>query len=335
MTLRPEREIAEIRQHLEELRRAPWMDRAREWWPRFLFHCTDISNAVNILRQEELGSRQRAISTGQLKLDIASSEVIAQTDSEWKDYVRLYFRPRTPTQYHNEGFRPVGQRSLDSHCPVPVYLVFDALTVFSRADCRFSGGNLGAARATAQDDIPFLKQIPFNIVYHDSPLDPTERSQIVYHRQIVHHRNAEVLVPERMGLESLRYIVCRSPAEYETLLHLLPLGTRSRCQEKIGVRPELFNREWTFVERVEMSAERVIFRFNRNTKTPGPFDARVALVETGTGQRFNWRDGEYQAKNTLTLMLHNMGNPRDYTACLFLDGNLAYAARYQGDALPF
>ncbi len=331
MTLRPAREIAEIRQHLAELRRAPWMDRAREWWPRFLFHCTDISNAVNILRQEELGSRQRAISTGQLKLDIASSEVIAQTDSQWKDYVRLYFRPRTPTQYHNEGFRPVGQRSLDSHCPVPVYLVFDALTVFSRADCRFSDGNLGAARATVQDDIPFLKQIPFDMVYHDARFDPPERDQIVY------HRNAEVLVLERMGLEGLRYIGCRSPAEYETLLYLLPSEMRSRWKEKIGVRPELrlFNRGWTFVEQVEMSAEKLIFRFNRNTKTPGPFDARVALVDTGTGQRFNWRDSEYQAKNTLTLMLHNMGNPRDYTACLSLDGNLAYAARYQGDALPF
>ena len=331
MTLRPEREIAEIRQHLAELRRASWMDPARDWWPAYLFHCTDISNAVNILRQEELGSRQRAISTGQLKLDIASSEVIAQTDSQWKDYVRLYFRPRTPTQYHNEGFRPVGQRSLDSHCPVPVYLVFDALTVFSRADCRFSDGNLGAARATAQDDIPFLKQIPFDMVYHDARFDPPERDQIVY------HRNAEVLVLERMGLEGLRYIGCRSPAEYETLLYLLPSEMRSRWKEKIGVRPELrlFNRRWTFVEQVEMSDEKLIFRFDRNTKTPGPFDARVALVETGTGQRFNWRDGEYQANNTLTLMLHNMGNPRDYTACLFLDGNLAYAARYQGDALPF
>ena len=330
MTLRPESEIAEIRQHLEELRRAPWMDRAREWWPRFLFHCTDILNVASILRQDEILSRQRVVSTGQLKLDIASSEVIAQTDSEWKDYVRLYFRPKTPTQYHNEGFRPVGKRSMDSHCPVPVYLVFDALAVLSRADCRFSNGNLGAAGATAGDDIPFLKQIPFDMVYHDARFDPPERDRIV------HHRNAEVLVPERMGLESLRYIGCRSPAEYETLLHLLS-EIRSRWKEKIGVRPELglFKRWWTFVERVEMSDEKLIFRFNRNTKTPGPFDARVALVETGTRQRLDWRDSEYQANNTLPLMLHDMGNPRDYTVRLSLDGNLAYAARYQGDALPF
>ena len=330
MTLRPEREIAEIRQHLEDLQRAPWMDRARQWWPRFLFHCTDILNVVSILRQDEILSRVQAEKSEQLRVDIASAEVIAQTDSEWKDYVRLYFRPRTPTQYHNEGFRPVGKRSMDSHCPVPVYLVFDALTVLSRADCRFSNGNLGAARATAGDDIPFLKQIPFNMVYHDARFDPPERDQIVY------HRNAEVLVLERMGLEGLRYIGCRSPAEYETLLHLLPSEMRSRWQEKIGVRPELglFNRGWTFVEQVEMSDEKLIFRFDRNTKTPGPFDARVALVETGTGQRFNWRDGEYQAKNTLTLMLHNMGNPRDYTACLFLDDNLAYVSRYQGNDLP-
>ena len=67
----------------------------------------------------------------------------------------------------------------------------------------------------------FLKLIPFDLVYHDTWFYPSDRDQVIY------HRNAEVLVPQRMGLENLRYIGCRSNAEYKTLLHLLPPGTRS------------------------------------------------------------------------------------------------------------
>ena len=53
--------------------------------------------------------------------------------------------------------------------------------------------------------------------------DPDERDKIVY------HRNAEVLIPQRLGLEALLAIICRSQAEYQTLLYLLALWhARSR-----------------------------------------------------------------------------------------------------------
>ena len=331
MNLRPDSDISIIRQHIDELRKASWLDRARQWWPACLFHCTDISNVVSILRQGEIVSRSRITSTGQLPMDIASPEVIAGTDPEWQDYVRLYFRPRTPTQYNNEGFRPVGQRALNSHCPVPVYLIFDALAVLSRTDSCFSDGNLGSAHASVDGYVSFLEQIPFTLVYHDTWFGPSERDQII------HHRNAEVLVPQKMGLESLRYIGCRSDAEYKTLLHLLPPGTRSRWVGKLGVNPnlQLFNRKWTFVEQVDMSTENIVFRFNRNSCTPGPFDTHSEIEETATGMKYHWRNKEYQCNQVLELSLFNLRSPSDYTARLFLDDQLAYANRYQGDDLPF
>ena len=296
-----------------------------------MFHCTDISNAVSILCQGELLSRGLAETSGQLQRDIASSEVIAQTDPQWTDYVRLYFRPRTPTQYRNEGFRPVGQRALASHCPVPIYLIFDSLSILSRADCRFSEGNMAATGAASGGDVAFLKQIPFELVYHDTRLGASERSQIVY------HRNAEALVPQRMGLDNLRFIGCRSHGEYETLLHLLPPDTRSQWVDKIGVRPNLrlFNREWTFVERVEMSEKQLTFRFNPSSKTPGPFNTRVELTDPVTEERFNWRHGEYLCDSTLALQVSQLPNPHNYTVRLFLDDNLAFANGYQTDDLPF
>ena len=331
MTLRSESDVSVIRQHFDELRKQPWMDRARQWWPACLFHCTDITNVVSILRHGEIVSRNRITAAGQLPMDIASPDVIEGTDSRWPGYVRLYFRPKTPTQYNNEGFRPVGQRALNSHCPVPVYLIFDALAVLSRTDSCFSDGNLGSANANVYEDVSFLEQIPFDLVYHDTRFDRSERDQVVY------HRNAEVLVPQRMGLESLRYIGCRSDAEYKTLLHLLPPGTRSRWVDKLGVTPnlQLFNRKWTFVEEVDTNTDKIVFRFNRNSFTPGPFDARFEIEITATGMKYQWRDAAYQCNQLLVVSLANLGNPSDYTARLFLDDQLAYANRYQGDDLPF
>lgn len=331
MTLRPASEVQAIRQHLDELRGAPWIDPARQWWPDYLFHCTDLSNVVNILRQGELVSRAQVVRSGQLALDIASPAVIAQTSPQRQNDVRLYFRPKTPTQYHNEGFRPIGQRSLNSHCPVPVYLIFSALSILSRADCLFTDGNAGSGRTEAQGEVDFLRQIPFEQVYHVGPYNSSTDRSIAY------HRNAEVLIPQRLGLENLVAIRCRSQAEYETLLYRLPRNTLSSWANKIGVLPDtrLFHREWPFVEQVEMSADRLVFRFNLSDKPVGSFAARAELVETETGDKYNWSDGDYRIQSVLTLQLHALKHPDDYTVHLTLDDQLAYANRYQEDDLPF
>ena len=60
MIQRPRREIAAIRRHLEDVKKASWLDQARLWWPDYLFHCTDIRNVVNILKSGELLSRVQA-----------------------------------------------------------------------------------------------------------------------------------------------------------------------------------------------------------------------------------------------------------------------------------
>lgn len=329
MTLRSSQEISEISQHIDGLRRQFRLDRSRQWWPAFLFHCTDITNAISILSRGELLSRTQAEDTGQLQRDIASPEIISGTDEQWQDYARLYFRPKTPTQYRNEGFRPVNQRELNSHCPVPVYLLFDALEVLSRADSLFTSGNLGSPQTIPSGDIEILKQIPFDTVYHSGYFNPAVPNDITY------HRNAEVLVPKRLTLNSLRAIGCRSTAEHETLLYLLPPNTLSRWVDKIHILPGLFNRKWTFVEQVEKSNEQVIFRFNRSSETPGPFDARAELTDQGTRGRNSWIDPEHLCRNDLALPVNHLSNPPDYTVHLFLDDQLAYANRYQEEDLPF
>jgi hypothetical protein len=65
-----------------------------------------MDNAIKILESGQLLSRKKLIEAGEMITDNASAEVIDNTDEAWKGYVRLYFRPRTPTQHNNQGFRP-------------------------------------------------------------------------------------------------------------------------------------------------------------------------------------------------------------------------------------
>jgi hypothetical protein len=208
--------------------------------------------------------------------------------------------------------------------------LFDAIQVLSRAACLFTDGNV-AAGALPSGSISAFQQIPFELVYHDTWFEPVERGRIVY------HRNAEVLVPQRLDLGPLRFVLCRSQAEYETLLYLLPTGTVNQWSDSIGVRPNLrlFFNKWTFVEQVELSTTRLLFRFNKGTETPGPFDARVEITESPTGLRYTWHNAHFQAADILDLRLPAVKNPQDYSVRLLLDKQPAFAGRYQVEELPF
>ena len=320
-------EIEEIRQHLGSLKQQLWLEHRQRWWPDFLFHCTDVRNVENILLSGEMLSRTQALASRQLRVDIASQEIIDQTDETWQDYVRLYFRPRTPTQYRNEGFRPVGHQYHQAHCPVPVYLLINALDVLSMVGVLFTDGNV-AARSQPTNDIEIFKSIPFERIYHDRWFDHSERDEIVY------HRNAEVLVPERLNASAIRFICCRSQAEYETLRNLLQSETLSRWVNKIGVpsRADLFFRRSCFVEQVEMTRASVLFRFNVG-EPPGPFKAHAELIETLTGHRSTWSNDQFSVRPGFRLRL-NFQHPQDYTIRFWLDDQLAYSGRYQEEQLP-
>ena len=325
---RPRTQIKAMHQHLQSLKRQPWIRPRQRWWPDFLFHFTDVRNVASILRTGEMLSRTQVQASGQHQVDIASPGVIAETDPTWQDYVRLYFRPRTPTQYRNAGFRPPGQRSYEAHCPVPVFLLLDVMEVFSSTGVIFTNGSV-ASQPRPNTDLDSFKAIPFDTVYHDTWFDPSERDTIVY------HRHAEVLVPERLSSSAIRYIFCRSQAEYETLLNLLSPGTLSRWVGQIAVRPDLdlFFRRWSFIEQVAMTADSVLFRFHFGN-SDGPFSARAELVGTATGERLTWHADEFTIPERLRLRL-NFRQPQDYAIQFFLDDQLAYSGRYREEPLPF
>lgn len=232
---------------------------ARKWWPRFLFHFTDVNNLASILSCGKLYSRNLLRTSHPNFVDIASPGVIQNTSIEYQNYVRLYFRPRTPTQYRNEGIRPAKQRELNAHCSIPVFLLFDSYEILARNDSRFSNGNLGRSGEVVVDgSIEFLKSLPFEKIYHDGTIPDTQDK-----REITFHRNAEVLIPDELDLSALRFIVCRSEAEKETLINMLQEDTRLIWLTKIIYNPkQFFYGRWTFVERAYKTESSIKFYFS-------------------------------------------------------------------------
>lgn len=302
---------------LDGLQASPWIGAARQWWPQFIFHFTDIRNVVSILTAGKLLPRSRS----NMATDIASAGVLDNTADTWKEYVRLYFRPRTPMQWNNEGIRPRGGlTSLLAHCPVPVFLLFDSKDILSRATTRFSEGNLAGSGVRVGDDAVFLASIPFEKVYHDSALSEDGK------RNVVFHRHAEVMIPQELELSGLKYIICRSEAETETLRNLLTPQTRSQFDGRIceARRANLFFRRWTFVETASLEQQKVVLNFNHGTNSPGPFAAHLEVRNLATGDKYEWQAPEYLAGSTCTISIPQLVESTSYEVTFALDGALAY-----------
>jgi len=325
-------DAGEFRDYIKHIPQVAKLDLSREWWPRFLFHFTNIRNAVSILSSGELLSRSLLLNDERFD-DSASPDIIQQTSDVWKDYVRLYFRPRTPTLFNNEGFRPKAKLSLNAHCPMPIYFFFDLEDVICREDSLFSWGSLARKDPKVFSTFEDFKNAPFDLIYHDSGFGESDRDTIINHRQ------AEVIVPKRLSLESLKYIRCRSQAELETLRYYLPGQTLQRWREKMAAKPRygpFFNR-WVYIEQATLTKDSVVFTFHlpNDQEDRGPFVAHLEITEKWTGEKYIWDDPSYEIANRVEFNLSNLKYPDDYEVRLTLDGYPAFTGRYQRDDIPF
>ena len=324
----------QIRIVLDDLGRQDWVKHTeRRWWPKFLFHYTDIRNAVQILREGYLYSRKYLEDQGRSIISSGSPVVLAGTDITIKDCVRLYFRPKTPTQYYAEGIRSqetlARSRFPEAHCPVPIFFLFDSIEILARSDCRFSDGNLASPQAHVLSTAEHLEQLPWRKIYHTGWIDhaKSENSDIVF------RRHAEAIIPQKLDLSALRYIYCRSEAERVTLLYLLPPDLRNRYRSKVvaSTRSGLFYRQQTFVETVRLSSGVASFYFSPETKSRGPFRLRVEIGTASTQRSHNVDDFVLGKFFSFKISV-----PDDaYTIRLFLDDHLAYANTYDKVEIPF
>ena len=301
------RNASAFRREIAKLRSENWLG-ARYWWTYFLFYFTDIHQVVQMLEDETILSPHEA---GQ------------DFHSRWDKFVRLYFRPRTPGLFRSEGFRPT-ERTHDNYCPIPVYLLFDFEAVICHPDSRFSEGDPTRTKKTYKTP-SYFRDLPFDLIYHDSWFMPDERDEIMRSRE------AQVIVPDQMGLESLQFIWVRSTAEYETLQSLMRGDVWRKWRDKITTRTDfqLFNQKWVYVDDVHMSESEIRFRFNPCTKSEdaGPYHLQLTIMKEESIV-YQWDNDSFKFdSNDLMLMLPEA--QREYHVTLQIDGELAYSGSHQ------
>ena len=287
----------------------------RSFWPRHLFRVDSVRAVARILENNTLYSRSRAQARGLMDHDAASPSVIANAPAWLKDYVRLYFRPKTPTEFQSEGFRAKADIKMGAHRPMPIVLVFDSIPILTAMGTAFTNGNAAAGGAKRGETAEFLRSIPFDQVYHEGVVKPSEAS-------ITFHRCAEVLIKESMQLQHLKRILCRSGAEYETLKNILSDNALLKFGSKIGVSAKVHYRRWSFVESVDLTQENIKFGFNPSSLSPGPFDAKVTIYDYDGDIAGTWHNKAFSADKSLSLDIRKL-NLETYGVVLTLDDSLA------------
>ena len=216
------------------------------WWPRFAFHYTDVQNAVSILDTEFLYSRTDATSRKIMRNDNASRQVIYMTNSDVESKVRFYFRPLTPTQYYNEGYKhPALRYSRDENAntPVPIFFLFDLDKLLSIPGVQFSETTQAGHGAKLLSEINDFSSLNFDNIYNNDLDKIGETKQ---------YRHAEILHPNSINISTcLNTILCRNMLERATLLNLLkevnPLSFQ-KYQNKIKVhKQDTFERNGLFI----------------------------------------------------------------------------------------
>jgi hypothetical protein len=293
-----------------------------------LFHHTDVRNAARALNAGRLLSRSRAEALHALEVDSASPGVIGQTASWVKGYARLYFRPRTPTQWHQEGIRPKAHiYDSTAHCPVPIFFLFSSIDVVTLEKARFSNGNLGVSGVEWGDGAEFLSSLDFQKIYSTGPHEQGDRS-------ITFSRNAEVAVKDELGLSALRAIVARTPAERDTLISLLDAPALRKWNNHITVDAglDLFERKYNFVEKVDLTDNGAMVHFSPDSCAPGPFKVGVFVTDLGTNHRIRHVEDGFDCPAHWIIDL-----PRSmsaYRLTINLDNHLAFRTDYFS-ALPW
>lgn len=182
----------------------------------YAYHYSDISNIVSILATETLYSRANAEKLSVMHNDNASRLIIDLTNEKVTKSVRFYFRPLTPTQYHNEGYKHLQIRyehDINANVPVPIFLVFDLEKLLQNGLTSFSEVSLAGMEKGHLHTVEDFVKMNFAKIYSLGPMHGTDE---------IKYRHAELLYPEAYRItNSLKWIVCRSTLERETLLNIL------------------------------------------------------------------------------------------------------------------
>src|SRR5699024_2748029 len=250
------------------------------------------------------------------------------------------FRPKSPTQFHNEGFKTAQQlriSSLDAQCPVPVFLFFNIEKVLNYPESLFSEKSLASNEKVDLYNTPEeFSKLPFDKIYHDQKMTQNERDSIVG------HRHAEIVIPNRFYIdEFLEKIVVRSPAEKETLLSLMDKNLKQKYSHLVQIdsTQNVFFNRWTYFYEVSLYSEglelELRLSLEPNNNKPIQFDLEFEFeFDNGYTPVKNHKLSNWLAKPEIKLKFQS---PKEnYRVRIKFDGYLMYSGVYKKEEnIPF
>jgi hypothetical protein len=204
------------------------LEQQQSVWKGNIYHYTHLSNAVEIIREGAIVSRNRMQKSNRALADAAGS--VVHRRGEAHDYARFYFRPQTPTQFYNEClgiesdndyFYSRAQRLGLPKCPIPVFFRFKLQEVLAKYSdtCRISDGNMQTNHARIGTLAEIIPRFNARQVYLTSSRAIKERRLDEY----LKYSQQEFLVREAlpMGDMSSMTILVQSQSDKNVLLSLI------------------------------------------------------------------------------------------------------------------
>ncbi len=208
----------------------------QQWseWKGSIYHFSHIDNAVGIIKNRKIQSRNKAVKTS----DSAGRGVI-DLRHDAHDFARFYFRPHTPTQFYNEFLGKNTNAGYNSKnlgwvswyekarglgfpkCPVPIFFRFSLKEVLfaNENKCCISNGNMQTSSTKFGSIDKMIDKFGFEDLYYTPQQYATKEDYNRYRN----YAQQEFLVKDELSFNDLFdfEIICPSEADRTLLINLL------------------------------------------------------------------------------------------------------------------
>jgi hypothetical protein len=180
--------------------------------------------------------------------------------SRGASYVRLYFRPRNRFHLKTEGVKSkTDPYRVDPHMSIPIAFAFDFQKVITQSTAHFVPGNFAKTGAAPLIGDAEFDKMPFDLIYHDSPLTVDEKTEVQ------NWRMSEVVVSETLSLSNLSCVVCRTTHDERTFRHALGKYCIPVIVEQKG---SIFMKWGMFIDEIYWASNLLHLKFHGPTVHP-------------------------------------------------------------------